>query len=226
MGRATNIGKEDGDLSGFSAKVQGLRISNKLVDDAGMHVAPKDVANFLCLGLGALDISTVINDKRHADGGSRLLIAQGGDMQVQVDRATTWNTTIDRMGDNRAMLVLQGSMLQQFGQANLWQRLKDFLVVLSHYLGRVQAQDVAGGEVKGSDDAGRVRGDDAVCHRGKDVIHVLLIFVDFAEEPGIIDGNGGLIAEGEQQIEGLLVEQAGMLAAIYVHSSDAVATHK
>ena len=49
-------------------------------------------------------------------------------MQVQVDRATTWNNTIDRMGDNRAMRVLQGSILQLFGQANLWQRLKDFLV--------------------------------------------------------------------------------------------------
>src|SRR5258707_13070691 len=105
-----------------------------------MYVAPKDIANFLCLGLGALDIGTVINDKRHADGGSRLLIAQGRDVQVEVDRTVPWNNTVDRMGDDRAMLVLQGSIVQQVSATTLWKRFKAFVVGLANSCGRAQPQ--------------------------------------------------------------------------------------
>src|SRR5215469_3583347 len=127
----------------------------------------------------------------------RSSIAQRGNIQFQVDYATAWNQAIYRIGCEGIMVMLLHGPLQQFNQADLRQHLKGLPEVFAYNFCRIQAQDVPCSIIECCNYASRVSGDKAVGNRSENVVHVLLVFVDLTEEPGVVDSNSGWSAEAE-----------------------------
>src|SRR5579875_3931427 len=103
--KTANIGGDDGYFLDFSAQVQCAWIFNQTLYDIRMHEATEDAPHFLNSSLGALQLGAIIDDQRHTNM-VPIRIAQGRDVDAQIDQATTRNFAIDVIGYNRAMIVL------------------------------------------------------------------------------------------------------------------------
>src|SRR5581483_8778801 len=136
------------------------------------------------------------------------------------------------MGNDRTMHMRGLGIAQHFDKPNLWKAFEGFLVVLACDLLRLQHQDSTGRSIKCCDNTSRVRGNHAISNRFKDVVHVLLIFSDLthgfievSEEASIVNGDGRLIAESQQEFKMPGIKQISIHPAINVYGSNTVITN-
>ncbi len=106
--------------------------------------------------------------------------------------------------------------------------LEGFLIMFADGGFRIDSKNNTGGCIECSNDAGGIRRNDAIGDGTEDVIHIALVFFDLLDcyieigkETCVIDGDSGLIAEGQQQIEMFGAEEVGVDAAIDVDRADA-----
>jgi len=98
--------------------------------------------------------------------------------------------------------------------------------------GSDEIEDALGRPVKCRHHASCIRRDDAARNGGVNILHVGLHRGDFAhviaqilEEPGIIDGDSRLIAEGGKQIEVRSVEERALGTAIHIDDAHRATAH-
>src|SRR5690242_12624978 len=91
------------------------------------------------------------------------------------------NLTLQRLRYDRAMIVFPRHTLEHLYDTKLGQALENLMIVLPNGRDRIDVKDHGGSLVEFRDIALGIGGDDAVCDRGEDVVHVLAVFFNFAQ---------------------------------------------
>src|SRR5437762_11780930 len=105
--------------------------------------------------------------------------------------------------------------------------------MLAQNLMRTQNENSARGLIKGGNDPFRVCGNNTIDDRTKDIVHVLLVFPDLLhgfvqviKETGIVNGDGCLITEGQQQFAVAGFKQRFRETAIDIDDTDTLTPYK
>src|SRR5438876_3035434 len=96
----------------------------------------------------------------------------------------------------------------------------------------IKIQNSAGSRIKSRNDASRIRCNNAIGNGFKDIVHVAFVFFDLldsfiqvSKEACVIDRNGGLIAEGQQQIAVFGRKEMSVNTAIDINRANAGVAH-